>query len=50
VRFEPLCCGLSRSKPAQAGQNRFQSVWSGFSRSKPLCGPLSAGLGRSGPV
>ncbi|EPL03205.1 hypothetical protein CP02DC14_1404, partial [Chlamydia psittaci 02DC14] len=37
-------------KPAQGGQNRFEPVWSGFSWSKPLYGPLSAGLGRSGPV
>ncbi|EPL02610.1 hypothetical protein CP02DC14_1783, partial [Chlamydia psittaci 02DC14] len=38
------------SKPAQASQNRFEPVWSGFCRSKLLCGLLSAGLGRSGPV
>ncbi|EPJ27163.1 hypothetical protein CP03DC29_1236 [Chlamydia psittaci 03DC29] len=41
---------MSRSKPAHVGQNRFELVWSGFSRSKPLCVLLSAGLGRSGPV
>ncbi|EPL02496.1 hypothetical protein CP02DC14_1824, partial [Chlamydia psittaci 02DC14] len=38
---------MSRSKPAQTGQNRFEPVWSGLSRSKPVCGPVS---GRSGMV
>ncbi|EPJ15058.1 hypothetical protein CP02DC21_2190 [Chlamydia psittaci 02DC21] len=41
---------MSRSKPAQAGQNRFERVWSGLSRSKPVCGPVSAGLGQSAPI
>ncbi|EPP30375.1 hypothetical protein CPC197_2102 [Chlamydia psittaci C1/97] len=41
---------MRRCKSAQAGQNRFEPVWSGFRWSKPLCGPLSAGLGWSGPV
>ncbi|EPP32977.1 hypothetical protein CPC698_1320 [Chlamydia psittaci C6/98] len=41
---------MSRSKPAQTGQNRFEPVWSGLSRSKPVCGPVSAGLGWSAPV
>ncbi|EPJ16231.1 hypothetical protein CP02DC21_2025 [Chlamydia psittaci 02DC21] len=41
---------MSRSKPAEADQNRFEPVWSGLSRSKPVCGPVSAGLGRSAPV
>ncbi|EPJ22856.1 hypothetical protein CP08DC60_1330, partial [Chlamydia psittaci 08DC60] len=35
---------MSQSKPAQVIQNRFEPLCSGFSRSKPLCGPLSAGL------
>ncbi|EPJ15114.1 hypothetical protein CP02DC18_1279 [Chlamydia psittaci 02DC18] len=41
---------MSLRKPAQGGQNRFEPVWSVFSRSKPLYVPLSAGLGRPGPV
>ncbi|EPP32903.1 hypothetical protein CPC698_1379, partial [Chlamydia psittaci C6/98] len=33
---------MSRSKPAQVGQNRFEPVWSGLSQSKPVCVPISA--------
>ncbi|EPJ19189.1 hypothetical protein CP02DC23_1146, partial [Chlamydia psittaci 02DC23] len=49
-RFQPVWSVLSRSKPAQTGQNWFEPVWSGLSRSKPVCGPVSAGLGWSAPV
>ncbi|EPJ19323.1 hypothetical protein CP02DC23_1123B, partial [Chlamydia psittaci 02DC23] len=31
-------------KPAQFGQNRFEPVWSGLHRSKPVCGPVLGGL------
>ncbi|EPJ22957.1 hypothetical protein CP02DC14_1285, partial [Chlamydia psittaci 02DC14] len=27
---------MSRSKPAHVCQNRFELIWSGFSRSKPV--------------
>ncbi|EPJ19240.1 hypothetical protein CP02DC23_1138, partial [Chlamydia psittaci 02DC23] len=31
-------------KAVQAGQNRFEPVWSGLNRSKRVCGPVLGGL------
>ena len=63
VWFELVWSGLSQSKQAQAGQNRFEPIGSGLSLSKPVWAQfqpvwaglvrfdlVSAGLGLSSPV